>query len=220
MAQKIIGLHGFGGRFSDFDQVQKFIAIEGPNLFERGSLDSTHDFKSWTKNFIEHYGEGRPWLLGYSLGGRLALHVAALYPQKIGGVIAISTHPGRSPDPQRSEWETDWQNIFLNDPLAFQKWQTQEIFKNTKSISMHDQDRKLLALSFTNWSSQKHLFDPTEIKNVDWVVGEHDEMYRKILSAYHPKIIFGAGHRIHLDAPRALADHIQTIINETRRTTS
>ena len=39
-------------------------------------------------------GLGKPVLAGYSLGGRLALHSLAAFPDRWGGAVIISAHPG------------------------------------------------------------------------------------------------------------------------------
>lgn len=40
---------------------------------------------------IEHLGLDRPDLVGYSLGGGVAMHTAARYPEKVGRLVAVST---------------------------------------------------------------------------------------------------------------------------------
>src|SRR3981081_1793928 len=42
----------------------------------------------------DHLGMTRPHLAGYSMGGRLALHVAARRPQRILSLLTIGAHAG------------------------------------------------------------------------------------------------------------------------------
>jgi 2-succinyl-6-hydroxy-2,4-cyclohexadiene-1-carboxylate synthase len=42
----------------------------------------------------DHLGVGRTHLVGYSMGGRLALHIAARRPQRILSVLTIGAHAG------------------------------------------------------------------------------------------------------------------------------
>ncbi len=46
----------------------------------------------------EHLGVERTHLVGYSMGGRLALHVAARRPQRILSLLTIGAHAGLDPD--------------------------------------------------------------------------------------------------------------------------
>jgi pimeloyl-ACP methyl ester carboxylesterase len=41
---------------------------------------------------IDHLGLDRPDLVGYSLGGAVALHTAAKYPNKVGRLVAVSVN--------------------------------------------------------------------------------------------------------------------------------
>ncbi|WP_179791738.1 alpha/beta fold hydrolase [Actinopolymorpha rutila] len=48
---------------------------------------------------IDHLGLDRPDVVGYSLGGGVALHTAAKYPEKVGRLVATSAHVRRDAIP-------------------------------------------------------------------------------------------------------------------------
>jgi 2-succinyl-6-hydroxy-2,4-cyclohexadiene-1-carboxylate synthase len=82
----------------------------------------------------------RPALLvGYSLGGRLALGLAALHPRKVRGVIAVGAHLGIE-DPklraERSEWERAQSELLLRVGLdAFvRQWEELPVFATQREL--------------------------------------------------------------------------------------
>jgi 2-succinyl-6-hydroxy-2,4-cyclohexadiene-1-carboxylate synthase len=77
---------------------------------------------------IQHQIGAPVRLLGYSLGGRIALHLALKHPQLISRLVLESASPGlRSPDERarrRREDETRAQGLEAlgDDPAAFMRW--------------------------------------------------------------------------------------------------
>ena len=64
-------------------------------------LYSQELFVETLRALLEHVGAGtgtgtgpKPLLVGYSLGGRLAMHFAAAYPERVGGLVVLCAHPG------------------------------------------------------------------------------------------------------------------------------
>ena len=61
-------------------------------------------WEAWTQRWLKENPatEGcREVLLGYSLGGRAAVHLAAAAPERFRGLVAISTNPGLTQDWER-----------------------------------------------------------------------------------------------------------------------
>ena len=85
----IIFLHGFLGTPQDFHPVLKNIHIPYQALTLPGHCNKPLD--------LEKFEEEIPFkstLVGYSLGGRIAMHLAKKYPEKIKKLIIVSAAPG------------------------------------------------------------------------------------------------------------------------------
>ncbi|HLJ58245.1 MAG TPA: 2-succinyl-6-hydroxy-2,4-cyclohexadiene-1-carboxylate synthase [bacterium] len=50
---------------------------------------------------FDHFGVDRPCVLGYSMGGRVALYLAATAPRRVGALILVSASPGIRDDATR-----------------------------------------------------------------------------------------------------------------------
>ena len=86
-------------------------------------------------------------LVGYSLGGRLALALAARFPERVRGVVAIGAHTGlASPDErtERVEWERGLCRDLERDglPAFVDAWEQQPIFATQALLSQADRDRQ------------------------------------------------------------------------------
>lgn len=99
-------LHGFTGDYStwssfcgDWGKHSKLIM---PDILGHGKTDSPHDTKRYSiellakdlNSLLHVMGISQVDLLGYSMGGRLALTFAILYPEKVRRLILESSSPG------------------------------------------------------------------------------------------------------------------------------
>ena len=92
----------------------------------------------WTKAFcgrVEMERRGEPaWLLGYSLGGRLALHALLHAPHLWRGVIAIGANPGLSSESEKASrlaHDQHWGERFRTEPWdeLIREWDAQPVFQ-------------------------------------------------------------------------------------------
>lgn len=226
----VVVLHGFWGAPQDWDPVlnridaKLDIARQSPNLYESSQLGPEHDFSAWVENFFSEYPQ-KSFLFGYSLGGRLALHLALAKPQNFCGLVLVSTSPGIFKEPeitQRRAWEATWSERFETDSwdqLA-KDWSEQKVFEGSlKAVSKKPLPREKLQLSLSRWSPTRHIFTEEALTNLAvptlWCVGERDRKYLKIYESW-PKqhipgevsVIPASGHRILFDQPEALADRM------------
>lgn len=153
-------------------------------------------------------------LLGYSMGGRLALHMLLERPELWSKAIFVSTHPGlKSGEERKSRLEGDvkWASRFLEDDwdCVMNDWNAQDVFKGEKIVFERfekDYDRKNLSSALVNWSlgHQEDLSERIAQVNVpiEWVVGEKDIRFLQLGQSQrfaHPAsrlvIIPNAGHR-------------------------
>lgn len=202
----IIALHGFLGLPSDW------------NLFETSPLNLYS--LEWTSlkncaaqiNAMNHFD--KPILMGYSLGGRLALHALIQEPSKWSGGIIISAHPGLS-DPtektDRLKRDEEWALKFEHQEWAslMNDWNNQEVFKHSVHPQREekDYDRSKLAAILRTCSLGKQEDLREQIRQLQipllWIAGEKDPVFSKLaremelLHSYsHAVIVPNASHRV------------------------
>jgi len=180
-------------------------------------------------------------LLGYSMGGRLALHCLLDQPDLWDRAIIVSAHTGLLLDEERvkrraadAEWAAralkgDWDS-FLSD------WNTQGVLSSEGGMMGHEgfADRHSLKLrreslsrSFMDWSLGLQEDLRSELSQLDipvqWVVGERDEKFRMIAEAFvpmwpaakdHLAIVKGAGHRVPWEQPEAFQALVTDFLKE------
>jgi 2-succinyl-6-hydroxy-2,4-cyclohexadiene-1-carboxylate synthase len=208
----INAIPGFLGLPADWDR------ISWPKLNKINSLDYCWDsLPAWGKDFNQkhHLKFLEPTLLmGYSLGGRLALHALLDQPQKWQGAIIISSHYGLADQKscqQRLIQDEKWAQRFEKEPwpLLMQAWNDQKIFKNDLFIPRLEEDYKRPQLSqqLRNGSlgRQKNLKQAIEQIQLPllWITGALDQSSSELashLSFCHPLsqklVIKNAGHRV------------------------
>lgn len=171
-------------------------------------------------------------LIGYSMGGRLALH-ALLEGGPWHAAVIISANPGirdagevSSKRSQDTVWATraltqSWAE-FLND------WNAQPILGGAMRDEREDkkliQRRREIARSFVDWSAgnQQSLWSRlSEIKvPVLWVAGENDPKYVAIAKeaasgsdGFRVEIAPDSGHRVPWDKEAWLVERIHSFIS-------
>ncbi len=173
-------------------------------------------------------GSGRA-LLGYSMGGRLALHALLEKDHPWQAAVIISTHPGLESEPERAdrrasdtEWATqalagDWQKFLDN-------WNAQVVLGHTQPRNPQESGtlvmrRREIARSFVDWSlgAQQALWHrlPEIAVPVLWVVGENDSKFRALAEravAQIPRATLvvapGCSHRLPWEAGDWLAQRV------------
>ena len=168
-------------------------------------------------------------LLGYSLGGRLALHALLEKDHPWQAAVIISAHPGLESEPERADrrasdagWATqalagNWQEFLT-------AWNAQAVLgsaplRDRQASSSLIMRRREIARSFVDWSLgvQQPLWDRLgEISiPVLWVVGENDVKFRalakravSLIPNAHLAIAPGAGHRVPWETDAWCADQV------------
>lgn len=220
MAIEVYALHGFLGKPSDWDFLAsrmsnfKFHAVD---LFHnlRGSLEESA--ASFNTSYIKP--KGPRILVGYSLGGRFALHALAGNPHLWQGAVIISAHPGLKCEEEKKDRlakDAEWAEKFEKDPwnALLNNWNGQEIFNRKRSPwerSEIDFSRSELSQALRSWSLgwQKDLapFVSQLTMPILWIAGEEDKKMVQLsqtLSFRHPcsKVWIApkAGHRVPWEA--------------------
>lgn len=159
---------------------------------------------------------GKKVLLGYSMGGRLALH-ALRAGRAWDAAVIVSAHPGLTDESERAarrETDAEWAARALKGDWGgfLEAWNGQSVLEGAaeglgdrRKLELR---RRSVARSFVDWSLgvQEPLGDRVgEIGcPVLWVVGERDGKFRELArqvsdrSARPPqvRVVPGAGHRV------------------------
>jgi 2-succinyl-6-hydroxy-2,4-cyclohexadiene-1-carboxylate synthase len=226
-------LHGFSGTRRAWDGVSArldperylALALDLPGHGQASRPPTPITFESSVEAILEASPE-RFVLCGYSLGGRIALHVALAAPERISRLVLISSSPGIEDDAERAERRIA--DMALADELEcmpfeqfIDKWRSQPLFAedppDVAERAREDQRRNqphALAAAMRGlgtgemaplWARLRELTMPVTV-----VVGERDAKFRAIgerMVALMPdarlKVIPG-GHVLPLESPREL----------------
>jgi 2-succinyl-6-hydroxy-2,4-cyclohexadiene-1-carboxylate synthase len=221
---KLYALHGFLGLPTDW---KPFDLITDPLEFMHEELD----FWNWARYFNSTVKkEEKNILLGYSLGGRLAMHALISSPELWSGAIFISAHPGLDSDKERNARllsDRQWAERFLKDPWEplIADWNSLPVFGKNPFPFMRretDFDRHRLSLQLTNWSlgNQEALLHRLKKISVPMMVlaGQIDTKFCTIADSFKNfskvSIISGAAHRVPWDKPEEFVKQINLFIEE------
>lgn len=186
----IWALHGFLGRGSDWNSLN--LPLRTPDLLV--SPDTTLDLVEWSARFCIKIADldSTPSLMGYSLGGRLALHALLKKPTSFCRAVIISAHTGLptiKEQMQRVVHDGQWARRFEEEPWEdlMRDWDKQAVFGGHPNILPRkeaDFSRTALAESLRSWGLGMHpsllsMFHRVQCP-VLWVVGEEDTRYREI----------------------------------------
>lgn len=232
MNAELWALAGFLGLPSDwscfgFEQCRAF----GPGDFESRCLTD------WAEHFnhtVHAQGKKPAILMGYSLGGRLALHALIQNPSLWQAGIIISAHPGLVEESERlarqqldNEWavrfeKEDWAGLMLS-------WNRRSAFSGGLfQFERQEKDycRQRLAESLRCWSLGLQRDLREELSALDlpiyWMAGERDETYCRLMQEIklnHPlskKVILPqAGHRAAWEQPAQFRFFCQELLFQT-----
>jgi len=104
----LIFLHGFLGSRLDLmpmiESLQNRYRCIALDLPSHGKSPRSNDvFAELEKTLLSLSKEATPILIGYSLGGRLGFAYGNKHPEKIKGLIALSSHMGLKTDLEKQE---------------------------------------------------------------------------------------------------------------------
>lgn len=235
----IVAIHGFLGLPADWSPIPlgtDFVAI---NLWDdlRALAPKNGDdaFGAWSESFLDSIRamEKKPVLLGYSLGGRLALHALLRAPDLFAAGIIVSAHPGLQDEQARQErlaHDERWAQRFLDDQWerVLRDWNAQRSLMSPppdlarESIPLrrneHDFDRALLARALRGWSLARQVDLRPAICEcsipLKFVSGSLDAKFSELtgqLKLTHSQrhiVVPDAGHRVPWDQPSSFAANL------------
>lgn len=178
-------LHGFGATSRVWERFG--LAADCPELAGHGGPMPT-DFESEVERLARRI-HAPTTLVGYSLGGRLALSIACRFPEKVERLVAIGAHPGLDGPDTRLE------RIAADDALAakleregidefFAGWDARPLFARRPKPDRRGLDARSLAAAMRAFSLGRMPSRWLELSRlrmpVTWVAGEHDEKFRRL----------------------------------------
>jgi 2-succinyl-6-hydroxy-2,4-cyclohexadiene-1-carboxylate synthase len=243
----LVLLHGFTGSVRAWDDVRPKLAAfsrvvsidlighgdsSAPDEAERYSLEwSARDLTA----LVDLLGLQTVHLLGYSMGGRVALHFAVQAPARVTTLILESASPGIANDAERDlRAASDGalaDRITRDGIKAFvAEWEAQPLLEPAPHVSAAARQRQRAqrtrnrAVGLANslrgmgagqqlpvWSRLSQLTMPLLL-----IVGERDQRYREVaarmrasLPSAELAVVLEAGHTVHLDQPDAFVDLVK-----------
>ncbi|MFK7918780.1 MAG: alpha/beta fold hydrolase [Ilumatobacter sp.] len=165
--------------------------------------------------------------IGYSMGGRVALHTALRHPDLVQKLVLIGATAGIVDDAERaarrvSDNELADHIIEYGVPAFVDDWLTKPLFAGLDDDSSMREDRLrntpdglASSLRLAGTGTQQPLWD--QLSGIDCpvlvLVGEHDAKFTALgeqlvagLSHARLGVISGAGHSVHLEQPAATVE--------------
>ncbi|MNX26811.1 2-succinyl-6-hydroxy-2,4-cyclohexadiene-1-carboxylate synthase [compost metagenome] len=228
-------LHGFTGSGRNWEELSKKLPgwrILAPDLPGHGGTDApTGTMPEVAKDLaalLDAEGVEQALVVGYSMGGRLALHLAATAPERVRGLVVIGATPGMSDaDARAARVEADEalaKQIEMDYEGFVRDWEANPLFATQRAMASESQDRirairrshapKALAaaLRLMGTGAQPPLHERLSAFELPilWVVGEYDAKFRAIAQDVQPlmpaarfAVLPYAGHAVYLERPSA-----------------
>ena len=235
--EPILLLHGFTGDHSTWgdlvDLLQSNYLCIVPDIIGHGRSESPHEYSRYglekvsadLKQMLEALNIEQCHVLGYSMGGRLALQFSVLFPECVKTLLLESASPGlllAEEREQRMEQDHKLADRIEKEGMAsfVEFWQSIPLFKTQSRLPEHKKtaifEQRMrnnevgLANSLRGMGTgvQRSLWD--ELVNLQMPVllltGEHDEKFCKIaekmsvmLQNCEWETISEVGHAIHVE---------------------
>lgn len=232
-------LHGFTGTPASWDAVRACLEGAGhrvvcPELLGHGAASDAASFEAEVDRVARALPRrGVLHLVGYSMGGRLALGLVTRHRVRFESLALISANPGipvadesarqarRNSDADLAEQlRSDGITPFVERWESLPMWATQDALPDEtretqrESRLSHDPEALADALDVLGLAAMPDF--RSELPDLDLptklIVGEHDEKYRAIatemadaLPDARVHVVPGVGHNVVLEAPDALA---------------
>ncbi|MEB5695909.1 2-succinyl-6-hydroxy-2,4-cyclohexadiene-1-carboxylate synthase [Klebsiella aerogenes] len=226
----LVFLHGFSGDRDEWRTVGEAFPA-WPRLYldlpgHGGSADIAVDgfagVSELLQSTLNSYNILDYWLVGYSLGGRVAMNFACQSRAGLRGLIVEGGHPGLQDEASRQARlinDSAWAERFRREPLAqvFADWYQQPVFASldaTQRASLVALRRRnngatlAAMLEATSLARQADLRPSLQARDFPfhYLCGERDAKFHAIAQALAADIhiIHHAGHNAHRDNPAAV----------------
>ena len=233
----LVLLHGLLGDGQDW--VEVIAGLEGINCLaldlpghgqhHQEQVASFEAFHHWLGDTLISHGVSRYCLLGYSLGGRLALYHASRQPPGLEALWLESAHPGLSASerPGRIAHDERWARRFEQEPLedVLIDWYQQPVFVDLTEAQRRRQIQRRLAnrgpavaqmLRSTSLGHQPPLWQWLESTSlpVSYFSGRRDTKFHTLatqltrMAPHLRHITLEGGHNLHAEQPGMIAQQL------------
>jgi 2-succinyl-6-hydroxy-2,4-cyclohexadiene-1-carboxylate synthase len=234
MPESVVLLHGFGGTHRVWDAVgaaldgerYRPLAFDLPGHGEAADAARPITFGGCVAHVLAHSPE-RFILCGYSLGGRVALHVALAAPERVSRLVLVSSTAGIENEDERAERRRA--DHELADQLEripyerfIERWRAQPLFAQdppeVRALAREDQRRNrpdalAAVLRGIGTGEMQPLWDRLgELRMpVTVIAGERDAKFRALgarmveLAPVAKLVVVPGGHGLALESPVAVA---------------
>jgi 2-succinyl-6-hydroxy-2,4-cyclohexadiene-1-carboxylate synthase len=231
-------LHGFTQTSRSWDRYinllrpeQSIIRVDAPGHARSTSVIA--DLPTTASMVVEQSGLAD--YIGYSMGARLALHIALLHPENVRRLILVSGSPGlRSPDDRSARVQSDEKLALEIAEIGVDrfvtKWLSSPMFKGLISTPADIQDRLrntseglASSLRLCGTGTQDSLWERLHELNMPvlLVVGSDDDKFRQlgdemksnIGSNAEVTVIDNAGHSVHLGQTLSFQSVVSEFLN-------
>ncbi|WP_417026854.1 2-succinyl-6-hydroxy-2,4-cyclohexadiene-1-carboxylate synthase [Citrobacter sp.] len=234
----LVFLHGFSGdcrewqtvgeAFQDYSRL--YIDLPGHGDSADISVSGFDDVSDLLRNTLLSYNILNYWLVGYSLGGRVAMMAACQGMPGLCGLVVEGGHPGLQHEDERIQRRLSdgrWAARFRTEPLreVFNDWYLQPVFSSLNTA----QREALVALrSQNNGQTLAAMLEATSLAiQADlraqlttctfpfyYLCGERDDKFRTLAAeiSVPNHVIRNAGHNAHRDNPVGVVDCLAQIL--------
>jgi 2-succinyl-6-hydroxy-2,4-cyclohexadiene-1-carboxylate synthase len=242
VTESLVLLHGFAGTRRTWEEVTGLLPDERyrPLAFDlpghgetlSGERCPALTFPACVEHVLAHSPQ-RFTLCGYSLGGRIALHVALAAPERVRALVLVSSTAGiADPDERAARRAADGElaDVLEREPFTsfMDRWQAQPVFADDPPqvharMRAEQQRNDPLALAAVLraigtgemqplWDRLGELTMPVSV-----LMGERDVKFHaparrlaQLLPSCELSIVPG-GHRLPVERPEAVAHMLQTL---------
>jgi len=238
---RVVFVHGFTQTGRSWMPVAERIALRGhevvvvdlPGHGDSGAVRA--DLRSTAELIAATAGTAT--YVGYSLGGRVALHLAAMYPHHVQRLALVGATAGIVDDAERAERRaTDEQLAQRIGEIGVEAfltaWTAQPLFAGLEldEADLADRLRNTAAglassLRLAGTGTQVPLWDSLQCLNMPVLAmaGEHDQKFAAIAERIAASVVdgsvervIGAGHAAHLQQPAQVAARLELWLRKTR----
>jgi len=225
----IWALHGAFGSFQDWAPFKSELnlPVEAADLWQE-----KYDLPFW--EFAEKFNsevaakDQNPCILGYSMGGRLALHCLIAAPELWKAAVIVSASSGIDVEERSARRKNDnvWVEKFSNlSPQEFiREWNSQPVLGSSSATVTPENAKELLnpsmARGLRQWSvSQQSLLALEKIECPTLMMaGSEDLKYKNIAENMKARInlsslhILDCGHRLPWDKPKEFSKALNSFL--------
>jgi len=243
----ILLLHGFMGSSHDWDEVTRHLTdYRCVSLDLPGHGRTTTDdhrslsFEGCAKEIIRFMDDNlmdKTDVVGYSMGGRLALYLTIAYPERFDRTLVESASAGLPTESERSQRQKQDEQLAVRLELGgvdrfVRDWYKQPLFETSQSDLVrfeklikdrckNDQNGLILSLQSMGLGCQPSLWERlSEIRQpLLLIVGELDAKFYQIADRIAQRCqtamvsaVRNCGHNVHWEDPLAFANRVQSFL--------